>query len=81
MLVNHLNHFDDNVRIYCEKLEAVVVADQDHVDHHCGSCQFFQGNLQGDGIECYYDDNIGPGLPFIHILDPYGFERARKARK
>ena len=81
MLVNHLNHFDDNARIYCEKLGAVVVAGQDHVDHHCGSCQFFHGSLQGDGIECYYDDDISPGLPFIHIIDPFDFERARKKRK
>ncbi|MBI9086813.1 MAG: hypothetical protein JEZ11_24665 [Desulfobacterales bacterium] len=72
----------DTGRIYCEKLETVVVPDEGFMMDHCNSCLMFAGNFQGEGIECFYDDpDVKPGEIAIVPDDPYTFMKKRHKAK
>ena len=80
--INHLNYFTGDASIYCEKQGEVVHCDQYFVDTQCCFCTMWSGSLQGEGIECYYDDPDATEDDFvICAADPYEFmERRRRAR-
>ena len=68
MKVNHLNHFVIS-SIYCERHRAVVLVGDGFMERECDGCPYFNGHLQGDGIECLYEDTPLRG-GFVHIWDP-----------
>lgn len=83
--INHLNYYAGNLEIYCERLQLTVQADENFARDHCAKCEMFNGHLQGDGIECLYEDSLLDGIemPFVPIRNPREFEalRLREIRK
>lgn len=83
-LVHHLNYYDTDGCVYCERLEQVAEAapsDSDHIERHCAHCPYFAGTLQqGEGIECLYGDStVKPGETLVVVDSPW--EQQEKRRK
>jgi len=82
---NHLNYFTGGSAsfIYCEKQSAVISYNQEFAEDHCSQCEMFNGSLQGEGIECLYEDPEGVGLhpPIIRVEAPEIFEAVRHKAK
>lgn len=66
--VVHLNHFDENVKVFCKKKDRVVTLDNSQT-HDCSSCQYLFGLLQGAGVECQWPDECD--YDAINVKDPY----------
>lgn len=56
MKINHLNIPDENDEVYCHKAGEVVKFDTPQMEM-CATCPLFGGTIQGNGIECYWNDN------------------------
>ena len=50
-LVDHLNYFNPNGKVFCKKKDKVVTLDKTQASD-CVKCQYEFGFLQGEGIEC-----------------------------
>lgn len=61
--VEHYNHFDTKGRVYCRRLNKII----DNLKS-CYSCPLVSGSLQGDGVECTWDDY--QILTPINVTDP-----------
>jgi hypothetical protein len=60
MLANHLNYFGLSGEVYCELNSELIKMDgnQDYFKNVCmKDCPYFEGLLQGRGIECKYKDS------------------------
>lgn len=80
MRVNHLNLADEAGEVYCEKVGQVVPMNDGFMSEQCSDCQYFNGHMQGEGVECLYEDGSTKD-PFIYIDDPIAFAAKRqKAR-
>ena len=55
-IINHLNYADDDNRIYCRKLNKIAELNDEHVESNCMKCPMFAGSLQGQGVECSWND-------------------------
>lgn len=53
-VVNHQNYYDNNGKIYCKKEHKVMNQDIDK----CSVCDYCSGSLQGEGVECSWEDNV-----------------------
>ena len=79
--VNHLNYFSSGGMIYCEKEQDVVEGTPEYYEKHCMNCPFLAGHLQGEGIECTYEDSTVKD-EFVSVLEPYEYQEKRsKARR
>lgn len=67
-LVDHLNYFDKNGKVFCKKKDRVVTLDETQASD-CEKCQYVFGFLQGDGIECQWPDEFEFGD--MYIKNPY----------
>jgi hypothetical protein len=76
MLCNHLNYYQPGLMIYCEKNGSIEYADQLFFDNNCRGCPYFNGHLQGEGIECVYENSFAD-LPFMAVDDPDAFMENR----
>lgn len=75
MKQNHLNIPDENGDVYCHKTGEVGPLDAAHMENLCAGCEFFNGTVQGNGIECYwYDNRKDIEQPYI-VSDPYDEKR------
>ena len=80
--IHHLNYFYSEDTIYCEQKGNVVKANQSFHDINCSFCPFFAGHLQGEGVECLYEDSTAKEGEVVTIEDPYFFKDKRlKAQK
>ena len=78
--VNHLNYFYHGNLIYCELLRDVVKGTPQFHDENCMQCPYLAGHLQGDGIECTYEDSLAKDPPVV-VLSPFEYQEKRhKAR-
>ena len=87
MLANHLNYFGLNGEVYCEKMSEIIVMDgnQEFFRNVCmKECFYFEGLLQGRGIECKYKDSTAKEN-IIVVEYPFDFslkrQKAKKAEK
>lgn len=67
--VNHLNYIPSSGNIYCERLRDIVSFDNVHVMQHCNECRFYNGSVQGEGVECLYEDPDAGDNSFIALRD------------
>lgn len=67
-LVDHLNYFNPNGKVFCKKKDKVVTLDKTQASC-CENCQYEFGFLQGEGIECQWLDEFEFGD--MYIEDPY----------
>lgn len=79
--INHMNYLAPGDVVYCEKLETVVNFDQNFIRAHCETCPMWAGSLQGNGVECFYEDPGPAPMGFVRIDDPYEFEQKRRKDK
>ena len=82
MKVNHLNYnIEGYDRIYCHRRLALVRFDQNLFDRNCSDCPYFNGHLQGNGVECLYEDPYVKE-DYIAVDDPYKYyeKTARRLR-
>ena len=78
MEVLHLNYFDAYKQVYCERKQQVVLFDEAHHQNYCAVCSYFAGSLQGDGVECQYEDSTAPkGEDLVVVSSPYEFQEKR----
>lgn len=77
--INHLNYYRHGLNIYCERHHAMVQANERFVRDNCALCEMFNGHLQGQGIECLYEDSLydPEKTPVVHIDDPAKFMKER----
>ena len=76
--VNHLNYFSSGNLIYCESLRNVVEGTPQFYDENCLGCPYLAGHLQGNGIECKYEDSLAKDEPFVVVLDPDEYQVKRQ---
>jgi hypothetical protein len=69
MCTNHVNFADRNGRIYCYHYDIVAGFDEIFFQGHCTKCPYYNGDAQGEGIECLYAD--GSGRRITQVYDPY----------
>jgi len=79
--INHLNYIPDNDQIYCEKARTIVVVDDTHIMHHCDGCPMYNGALQGEGIECLYEDPDAGDEAFVVVRDSIDANELCKRRQ
>lgn len=65
--INHLNYIPENEHIYCERLRSIVHVNHTHIMHYCDECPMYNGALQGEGIECLYEDPDAGNEPFVVV--------------
>ena len=55
--VVHYNYADTNGNVYCRKLHKIItISDEATSEIDCTQCPLFFGSLQGQGVECVWDD-------------------------
>lgn len=55
--INHINYPDNNNKIYCRRLNRVITLDAEgKYWETCNACPLFEGDYQGQGVECMWDD-------------------------
>ena len=69
-MTNHLNHMDENGKVYCKKLNFVETLGDLWNPHCFNDCGRLSGSVQGEGVECQWDDD-DYDYPWVHIHDPY----------
>jgi hypothetical protein len=79
MKTNHVNFADQNGKIYCFRYDVVAELDDVFVQGHCVKCPYYNGNAQGEGIECLYAD--GSGKAIAQQYDPYEAQAEAKELK
>lgn len=62
--VIHQNYYDNDGKIYCKKYHRVM----EQNINKCSKCEYCFGSLQGDGVECLWEDVISQ--PIISISNP-----------
>ncbi len=66
--VVHQNFMTENKGlIYCKKNHKVEKLSK--IQTQCFECPLFYGTLQGEGVECAWEDNFDK--PFLHVDDPH----------
>lgn len=55
--LNHLNYANDKGEIYCKAKHSVVCCSDNFMEGNCRSCTMLSGSLQGNGVECLWEDN------------------------
>ena len=81
MLILHQNVYpsvvSEDYAIYCEQNRDVIPAGPEWVFNNCidRKCPYYAGQLMGDGVECYYEDQ-GSETPIV-ITNPFEFCRKR----
>lgn len=64
--VNHQNIVSDSGRVYCKKLGKVI--NLDYKD--CNTCDYCFGSLQGQGVECMWEDSINNQSSIVTVTNP-----------
>lgn len=67
MYTNHQNFSTEEGKVYCKKLNKIV-----NLDNNlgvCSSCEYLVGSLQGDGVECAWDDGSS-NSPIVGVTNP-----------
>ena len=52
MMINHLNKATNGGLVYCHRVGKISRIDA----NRCSTCPMFNGSLQGEGVECMWDD-------------------------
>lgn len=79
-LINHMNLANEDNEVYCCLRNRVVTADREHKNTFCLGCQMYQGDLDGQGIQCSWEDDRKLVNPCT-ITDPYQEWMANQKRK
>ena len=58
--VVHLNYADNNGKVYCRQYHKIVTIGTREVN--CTQCPYFFGSLQGQGVECRWEDDNKYGI-------------------
>jgi hypothetical protein len=74
-----VNFVDQNGKIYCFRHDVVAELDDVFVQGHCVKCPYYNGDAQGEGIECLYADASGRSI--TQIYDPYEAQEEAKETK
>lgn len=62
----HQNVAEENGLHYCKKYNKLVKN-----FHGCSRCDHFFGTLQGQGVECQWEDDVPKGSPsYMTVIDP-----------
>lgn len=62
----HQNVAEENGLHYCKKYNKLVKN-----FHGCSHCDHFFGTLQGQGVECQWEDDVPKGSPsYMTVIDP-----------
>lgn len=57
----HIEIPDKNGRVYCRWRDKRVKFTPEHMDKYCfGDCRYLSGSVQGEGVECSYDETKPP---------------------
>ena len=62
--VIHQNYYGKSGKIYCKKAHTVMEQDIEM----CSKCEYCIGSLQGQGVECVWEDNVD--LPIVSPESP-----------
>lgn len=63
--VIHQNYVTDKGKIFCKRMGTITELNL----NNCNSCKFCVGSLQGQGVECMWEDE-DKNYPILTILDP-----------
>lgn len=63
--VVHQNFFDEEGKVFCKKLNKVIELDI----NKCNSCDMCVGSLQGNGVECLWEDEDDK-YPILAVNNP-----------
>ena len=64
--VTHQNFVTNSGRVFCKKVGKVIELDCDK----CDKCEYLYGSLQGDGVECRWDDPVKTAIGIYAVHDP-----------
>ena len=66
--VNHFNYMTKDGKVFCKRQDRVRKIPPEYKD--CDKCPYLFGSLQGQGVECIWED-IKPDSLFGHyVYDP-----------
>lgn len=60
----HQNYFNEKGEVYCKRLNKLITN-----LNKCGDCEMCVGSLQGQGVECYWQDVVNDTY-MVTIEDP-----------
>lgn len=67
--VNHFNYVDEHGKVFCKRQDKVRTIAPDY--ESCDDCPYLFGSLQGQGIECMWEDIVPPPAPCgYYVQDP-----------
>lgn len=63
----HLNYVSEETenKIFCKREHKIIDANYDK----CDDCPYLSGSLQGNGVECQWDDPDAKD-PFVPVYEP-----------
>jgi hypothetical protein len=79
-MIHHLNVVDPEGQIYCCLRNRVVPLNEYHKAKFCSGCKMFNSDLQGQGVECVWDDQRMVENPHV-VLNPHKEWKSNQTRK
>lgn len=67
-VVNHFNYLDENGNIFCKRQDKVLTIASNY--NNCNDCPYLFGSLQGQGVECKWEDIPAPSPCGRYVYDP-----------
>ena len=70
-LINHINYPDSQQQIFCRRLNDLITLDKTgKYWDNCLKCPMFNGDYQGDGVECQWRDVYDDTYHALFVSDP-----------
>ena len=67
--VNHFNFVGKDGQVFCKRQDKIRKIASGYKD--CDKCPYLFGSLQGEGVECKWEDIVPPPSPFgYYVHDP-----------
>ena len=77
VMLNHFNYLDEYGNVFCKRLNKIHTVAPEYKE--CGNCPYLFGSLQGQGVECRWEDVPSESPCGLYVKDPQK-ELARVSR-
>lgn len=64
--INHQNFLNKDNKVFCKRLNKILSLD----NLKCEDCEYFYGSLQGQGVECFWEDFNETPAPIVSVFNP-----------
>ncbi|SEC57355.1 hypothetical protein [Paenibacillus sp. GP183] len=68
-MISHYNYRSSENEIYCCLRNKIVALDRNQVEQFCSGCKMYEGEADGKGVTCSWDDSRNVSNPHI-VQDP-----------